>query len=112
LQTGPELQPARVTIRVALGATAGIAFARRGAGYVGTSVARTRAAGAAVSGAGARVAGAPGVARTRATERSEEIRQRLRDARSTAGRLRNPRAAREADTRAVEADRASRAEWM
>jgi hypothetical protein len=96
----------------ALGATAGIAFARRGAGYVGTGVARTRQAGAAVSGAGARVAGAPGVARTRATERSEEIRQRLRDARSTAGRLRNPRAAREADARAAEADRASRAEWM
>jgi hypothetical protein len=95
-----------------LGATAGMALARRGAGYVGTGVRTTRTAGAAVSGAGARVAGAPGVARTRATERSEEIRQRLRDARSTAGRIRNPRGARENAARAAEAERASQAEWM
>jgi hypothetical protein len=94
------------------GGLTGYALSRRAVGAASTGVRTTRAAGAAVSGTAATVARAPGQARVRATERSEEIRQRLRDARSGAGRLRHPLSARNAARDAAAADAASRSDWM
>jgi hypothetical protein len=87
------------------GGVTGYALSRRAAGYASRGVQTTRRAGAAVSGAGATVARAPGQTIQRATARSDEIRQRLRDARASAGRLRHPIAARnQARSAAAEAD--------
>jgi hypothetical protein len=93
------------------GATA-YALSRRAVGAASTGVHATRAAGARVSGAGATVARAPGQARVRATERSTEIRQRLRDARAGAARVRHPLAARDAARDAAQQDAADRSDWM
>jgi hypothetical protein len=90
----------------------GYALSRRAVGAASTGVRTTRAAGAAVSGGAATVARAPGQARVRATERSEEIRQRLRDARGAAGRLRHPLSTRSAARSAAEEAAAARGDWM
>jgi hypothetical protein len=94
------------------GATLGIALSRRAAGHVATGVRTTRAAGTAVSGGAATVARAPIAARTRATERSQEVRQRLRSARAAAGRARHPFASSRNARDAAESAAHDRTDWM
>jgi hypothetical protein len=93
------------------GGLTGYALSRRAVGAAATGVRTTRAATGAVSAGGAAAARAPGQARVRATERSEEIRQRLRDARASAGRLRHPLSAGRS-TRSAADDAADRGDWM
>jgi len=94
------------------GGLTGYALSRRAVGAASTGVQTTRRAGAAVSGTAATVARAPGQARVRATARSEEIRQRLSEARASAGRLRHPLATRNASRDAADRAAADRSDWM
>jgi hypothetical protein len=94
------------------GGLTGYALSRRAVGAAATGVRTTRAATGAVSAGGAAAARAPGQARVRATERSEEIRQRLRDARASAGRIRHPLAGRGAASSAADHAAADRSDWM